>query len=74
MSFRQDTNSLSENNFRSLEKFSSRLINCSLAQGTYPESFKIANMNPRLKKPSLDPEVLNNYQPLANKKDSIQDY
>lgn len=41
-------------------------INLSLVTGYVPQTFKVAVINPLLKKPSLDPEVLANYRPISN--------
>ena len=42
------------------------VMNASLSSGTVPLSFKHALVNPLLKKPNLDPEVLKNYRPVSN--------
>ena len=41
------------------------IINCSLSTGTVPSNFKNALIQPLLKKPSLDPLVLNNFRPIS---------
>ncbi|XP_063966102.1 uncharacterized protein LOC135156767 [Lytechinus pictus] len=45
-----------------------RIINLSFRNGHFPDSLKQANVNPLLKKPGLDPEVLKNYRPIAKLK------
>ena len=42
------------------------IVNCSLKSGDVPEQMKIALVSPLLKKPSLDPEILQNYRPVSN--------
>ncbi|XP_061450026.1 uncharacterized protein LOC133369124 [Rhineura floridana] len=42
------------------------VINASLREGVVPGSLKEAVVRPLLKKPSLDPDILNNYRPVAN--------
>ena len=42
------------------------IVNTSLKQGIFPESFKKAVVTPLLKKASLDPDVLSNYHPVSN--------
>ena len=42
------------------------IINQSLSQGVVPDSFKLAQVTPLLKKPSLDPLVMANYRPVSN--------
>ena len=42
------------------------IVNSSLLSGCVPESMKVAIINPLIKKPSLDPEVLSNYRPVSN--------
>ena len=42
------------------------IINASLREGRVPNAFKHALVAPRLKKPSLDREVANNYRPVSN--------
>ena len=44
----------------------STIINTSLQTGHLPPSLKIALINPRLKKPSLDPDTISNYRPISN--------
>ena len=41
------------------------IINTSLSTGSFPSVFKLAIIQPLLKKPSLDPSVLNNYRPIS---------
>jgi len=41
------------------------IINSSLVSGIVPSHFKQAIMQPLLKKPNLDPTVLNNYRPIS---------
>ena len=45
--------------------FLTRMINLSLEEGTFPDSFKEATISPLLKKPGLD-LVLSNYRPVSN--------
>ena len=42
------------------------LINSSLSSGLFPQAFKSAVIFPLLKKPSLDPNELKNFRPIAN--------
>ena len=42
------------------------IINFSLSEGIFPETFKNAIVLPLLKKPSLDKEILKNYRPVSN--------
>lgn len=44
----------------------SSLVNLSLEQAHVPSSLKIAFVTPLLKKPSLDPNSLQNYRPVSN--------
>ncbi len=41
------------------------IINTSLHTGTFPTAFKHARVSPLLKKPSLNPALLENYRPLS---------
>ena len=41
------------------------ILNCSLATGVFPNSLKSALVQPLLKKPSLDPLILNHYRPIS---------
>ncbi len=41
------------------------IINTSLHTGTFPTAFKQARVSPLLKKPSLNPTLLENYRPLS---------
>lgn len=43
-----------------------KIINSSLTSGKFPDAFKTALVSPRIKKTSLDPEVLGNYRPVSN--------
>lgn len=43
-----------------------RLVNKSLSQGIFPESYKNAVITPLLKKPNLPPDDLKNYRPVSN--------
>ena len=43
-----------------------KLFNLSLSSGLVPEPFKTSLLLPLLKKPTLDPNGLNNYRPIAN--------
>ena len=45
-----------------------RIINLSLMNGRFPDSFKHAQVDPLIKKSGLDPEVLTNYRPIAKLK------
>ena len=42
------------------------VVNPSLQSGKVPKALKIAHIHPLLKKPSLDPECLQNYRPVSN--------
>ena len=42
------------------------LCNLSLRTGTFPPALKHALVHPRIKKPTLDPEVANHYRPISN--------
>ena len=42
------------------------LVNTSLNTGVFPSELKSAIINPLLKKPSLDPEVLKHFRPVSN--------
>ena len=41
------------------------IINLSLAEGKFPDTFKIAHVTPLLKKPSLDRNELGNFRPVS---------
>ena len=41
------------------------IINLSLAEGKFPDTFKIAHVTPLLKKPSLDRNELSNFRPVS---------
>ena len=43
-----------------------KIINTSLESSTVPKSFKSAHVRPCIKKPSLNPNELNNYRPVSN--------
>ena len=43
-----------------------QIINMSLETGTFPQTYKCAQVKPLLKKISLDPECLKNYRPVSN--------
>ena len=43
-----------------------RKVNLSLTSGTVPIAFKKAVVKPLIKKPNLDPEILDNYRPVSN--------
>ena len=49
-----------------LAPFLTCLFNRSLLQGQFPENFRIAEVTPILKKPTLDPSVLGSYRPISN--------
>ena len=42
------------------------IVNRSFETSHVPVELKRAHIRPRLKKPSLDPDILNNYQPVSN--------
>ena len=42
------------------------LFNKLLSQGRFPESFRLAEVTPILKKSTLDPSVLSSYRPISN--------
>uniref|UniRef100_A0AAQ6IQI3 Reverse transcriptase domain-containing protein n=1 Tax=Anabas testudineus TaxID=64144 RepID=A0AAQ6IQI3_ANATE len=42
-----------------------QIINTSVTTGTFPTSFKQAQITPLLKKPSLDPSLVENYRPVS---------
>ena len=42
------------------------IVNLSFQQASVPSSLKLAYIHPLLKKPSLDPDVLQNYRPVSN--------
>ena len=42
------------------------LANKSFSEGSFPESFKSAQVKPLLKKTGLDPDNLSNYRPISN--------
>ena len=41
------------------------IVNSSLKSGIFPHSFKHAAVQPLLKKPNLDPSILNNFRPIS---------
>jgi hypothetical protein len=43
-----------------------KLVNLSLSLGVFPDDMKLAVVTPLLKKPNLNPDVLNNYRPVSN--------
>jgi hypothetical protein len=43
-----------------------KLVNLSLSLGVFPDDMKLADGTPLLKKPNLNPDVLNNYRPVSN--------
>ena len=43
-----------------------RIVNCSLNTGTFPDSLKHAIISPVIKKQSLNPNDLKNYRPVSN--------
>ncbi|KAJ8372623.1 hypothetical protein AAFF_G00280880, partial [Aldrovandia affinis] len=45
--------------------FVTSLVNSSLSSGCFPSPFKRAHITPLLKKPSLDPSVIQNYRPVS---------
>ena len=42
------------------------VINSSLKAGHVPSALKTAVIRPLLKKPTLDPDILDNYRPISN--------
>ena len=42
------------------------LVNLSISDGEFPQTCMQSLISPVLKKPSLDPEALSNYQPISN--------
>uniref|UniRef100_A0A8C6UE42 Reverse transcriptase domain-containing protein n=1 Tax=Neogobius melanostomus TaxID=47308 RepID=A0A8C6UE42_9GOBI len=57
---------LIKSNITSLSPLITTIINSSLQSGHLPTSLKTALINPRLKKPSLDPDTMSNYRPISN--------
>jgi len=55
-----------KSNTISLSPLITTIINSSLQSGHFPILLKTALINPRLKKPSLDPDILANYLPVSN--------
>ena len=53
-------------NFECMEDDVLALITSSLISGTFPQELKTALVKPLLKKPNLDPLVLQNYRPISN--------
>ncbi|KAG5839959.1 hypothetical protein ANANG_G00210920 [Anguilla anguilla] len=45
--------------------FVTSLVNSSLSSECFPSSFKLAHVTPLLKKPTLDPSVIQNYRPAS---------
>ena len=43
-----------------------KIVNISMSTGTVPDSFKIAQVTPVLKKSTLDRNCLNNFRPISN--------
>ncbi len=43
-----------------------KIVNLSLALGSFPDFFKLAHVKPLLKKITLDPDILKNYRPVSN--------
>ena len=43
-----------------------KIVNSSIQSGVFPDSLKTAVVKPLLKKPNLDPSVLDNYRPISN--------
>lgn len=41
------------------------IVNCSLSTGVFPSNIKHATIHPPLEKPSIDPNVLSNFQPIS---------
>ena len=44
------------------------IVNHSLCSGSFPSTFKIAEVIPLIKKSTLDPELLNSYRSVSNLK------
>lgn len=57
---------LKDSKLHSLVAVITGIINRSLSEGYVPQMFKIANVCPRLKKPTADPNTLENYRPVSN--------
>ncbi len=57
---------LLKNNLGTLLPSLTSLINQSLSSGVMPDEYKIANVIPILKKPSLNQDNLKNYRPVSN--------
>ena len=53
-------------NFMCMEDDVLALITQSLSSGTFPQELKTALVKPLLKKPNLDPLILQNYRPISN--------
>ena len=53
-------------NFMCMENDVLALISQSLSSGTFPQELKTALVKPLLKKPNLDPLILQNYRPISN--------
>ncbi|XP_064164210.1 uncharacterized protein LOC135239463 isoform X2 [Anguilla rostrata] len=45
--------------------FVTSLVNSSLSSGCFPSSFKLAHVTPLLKKPTLDPSIIQNNRPVS---------
>ena len=43
-----------------------KICNASFHEGSFPETLKLALVRPRLKKPSLNADVLNSFRPISN--------
>ena len=53
--------------FDVISPFLTELFNRSLSQGHVPDSFKIANKSPRLKKADLDSSDVRSHRPISNR-------
>ena len=49
-----------------LAPYITEIVNMSLKSGSFPAKLKSAIVKPRIKKPTLDPEILTNYRPVSN--------
>ena len=49
-----------------LAPYFAEIVNMSLKSGSFPAKLKSAIVKSRIKKPTLDPEILTNYRPVSN--------
>ena len=54
--------------FNSLLPTITKMVNISLQSAVIPQSLKVASLQPRLKKASLDPDEFNSFRPISNLK------